>query len=366
MLDVGAADFDPLLDWTTDDPFASVFEGSLDAMMDDDDKLHSENDNKSQEEQQAEKREDEQQAQIKQRQNRAPKKRQRQNAMSEGADTDFSHWETALDVQEQRRLAYVQQLRQAGKRYETLIAAPKSYERAASDWMYALLFHYKSHDMDCELDAALAFLLEKYVIGAYWPPTPASQLPPQGGTRAAAAAQSAPPFRLHPSLQSADLPEATRARETAPGAPGGPDPVRSVLHSAWPERLPGMATHLPSRIREVSERKLFGDSRSLWFIRDTVVRLRALPSNCSLYKRFFLLIMVGMEPELQQRVVSQCPVDAFERPSSCDEHGRTFPQLYRLLSEQVVGQFNRFTAASVIRGYMLRVACTYDTGGVLR
>lgn len=265
----------------------------------------------------------------------------------------LSRFETPLDGAEDLFQRRAQALLSANARYGEQVAAPASARRAQTDWLYTLLFHYNEYSMDEELDGALSFMLEKYAIGAYRPPSPGRAAP-----------ETAPPLALHPSLMSH-----RRPAETAPGGPAGPDGVPDPRFSEWPTALPGSTSRLPARIRPIGERKLFGDSRSLWFIRDTVARLRALPPGQTLYKRFFLLLLIGMEPELQARVAPHCPRGTFaenETALACDADGRGFPTLLRHLSEQVVGQFNRFTAASVIRGYMQRVACVYDTGGVLR
>lgn len=225
----------------------------------------------------------------------------------------------------------------ANRRFlESSLGAECSFRRAEHDMLYRILFHYDDYGMDRELDAALAFVLEKYALGVLDSETDDEH--PHG--------LMYPPLALH----------------TKHGGEASPDCELSVDSWGWP---PSRGHGLPPAVRNVVEQHVFGDGRDRWFVRNTFQRVRELPPGSTLYKRFLLVVLIAMEPELRECAMAHCP-EAMVVGHVSDRGGYSLPRTLEELTKELVAQFNQYTAVAVIKGYMTRVACTYDMGGVIR
>jgi len=245
---------------------------------------------------------------------------------------------------------------------ESPMGARLSFERAENDLLYRILFHYNDYGMDRELDAAIDFVLQKYALGALIMDDQQGEDMEEGEEQGEQKEEEKekkkigqdnttgimyPPLALHPN-----------------GALAGKARPDHTLHTdcyGWP---PANGHTIPDSIRNVSERKLFADRRDRWFVRDTFQYVRLLPRSFTLYKRFLLVVLVAMEPELFERVAAHCPPELVMGHEN--DQGMTLQQVMEALTKELVAQFNQYTAVATIQGYMTRIINTYDMGGVIR
>ena len=245
------------------------------------------------------------------------------------------HYE--LDAYEEEQQTTTQQYVAANRRYLTAVGHSWSQQRAQHDWLYTMLFHYQDYTMDVELDAIIAFVLNKYSMG-HWD---------------AEERRMRAPMALHPN-PSLSAPALDQSDDTLP-----------INGHGWPEAT-SLARSLPESVRRQREGLfLYSDQRNLWFIRDTLRQLRQLPPEQHLLKRFFILVALGMEPELFDVILQKCPPELI-KDARTDANFASFQDTLHHLATELVAQFNYDTAADIIRGFMLRVTCTYDMGGVIR
>jgi hypothetical protein len=240
--------------------------------------------------------------------------------------------------------------------------------RCAGDWLYALFFDYERARMDDDLDAAIDFVLRKYAIGVWRPPTAGAP----GG-------QMLPPIALHPRYGAPADADARANAQLPPHIVADAD-LRAPPRALAPQTDCPVLAPLPDALRAGGDAQalaLFRDTADRWFVRDTLRRLRALPPACTLYKRFFLLMAVALEPELYEQVVGGCPSERlFGDPGGGGEGEReggraaggapySYQALLRELARPLFYNFTRYSADQIVRGFLLRAIHAYESGGAV-
>jgi len=280
-----------------------------------------------------------------------------------------------FDEAETRQSQIKRALHQGGKRFASSMADALHETRCSKDWLYSLIYEYDGTGMGEDLDAAMSFVLRKYAIGCCYGD--------------GAALSTLPPMALHPTLgvRSAE----GQGQNEIPvhivaDCELRPNPDAQVPATDCPVLAP-----LPDCLREggsAEEIRLFSDSMDRWFVRDTFLKVRNLPPHCNLYKRFLLLVIIGMEPEIYEQVVGGCPSEfLFGKEAEQEAHsadngnvaghadhaqlyvskgaGYRYQDVLKKLIEPLLYNFNRFNAPNIVRGFMLRAALAYESNGAI-
>ena len=284
------------------------------------------------------------------------------------------NYDVDLDDLDAERREEAEQVLHASSRYIERVM-PINIERAQKDWFFALFYFYHPCKMDGDLAMVVRFVLRKYLIGhvddknEIHPPAelgalladeqavgPTNTLPTpletirKGGEQAHTMHWKCEDMRGFYGTITSMMRFSMQTEHATPLDKGGTGSFQDRhQNTQW--------HHLHSQSKESDDHDPeLRDDADKRLIRETMhITLNVL--NDTVYKRFLMLVIIAMEPEVRATVAQLCPQARTES---------FWEQLKHLTLQMSMLPFHLTNASYHIRAFLHRIMIVYATGIVIK